>query len=115
MALGVFLVGLGIGLGTGWLLAARRLDALRREHAQRRSEIRNHVLPLLEHRASATGVPPDRRARDVADPMIASIAIARAIQELDSKRDLPYSDTLEVSTEEIVSAVHAKRPEQKSG
>ena len=108
-AVGLFLAGLGLGLLGGWLAASRRSEAQRRQLLQRDAEIRNHVLPLLEHRASGAGVPPERRARDVADPVLASIEIARAIQEIDHRRDLPYSDTMEVSAQEISESMQRRR------
>lgn len=103
LSIGLSLIGLGIGVVIGWALSARRSGALRREHAARKAEVRNHVLPLLEQRASSSGVPASRRARDVLDPLAASIEIARAIQELDAKRDLPFTDTLEVSKDAITA------------
>lgn len=108
-AIGTALIGLGLGVVLGWLLASRRLQAIRRDHAVRKTELRNHVLPLLEQRASGAGVPPSRRARDVIDPLRASIEIARAIQEVEAKKDLPYTDTLEVSAQEITAEIEKRR------
>ncbi|MDQ3033340.1 MAG: hypothetical protein M3Y87_13050 [Myxococcota bacterium] len=101
LAFGLVLVGLGVGLTIGWVLGARRVAEARRELEQRKAELRSHVLPLLEHRASAEGVPPDRRARDEGDALLATIAIGRAIGELETRRDLPFTDTVEVSKDDI--------------
>lgn len=109
VAIGTALIGLGLGVVLGWVLASRRIQAIRRDHAARRAELRNHVLPILEQRASGAGVPPSRRARDVIDPLRASIEIARAIQEVEAKKDLPYTDTLEVSAEAITAEVRKRK------
>lgn len=109
LALGLFFVGLGAGLAIGWVLGTRSASALRRELEQRRAELRSHVLPILEHRASGSGVPPDRRARDEHDAIVAAIAIGRAIGEVESRRDLPYTDTLEISRDDITAAVRRKQ------
>lgn len=101
LTVGLVLVALGVGLAVGWLLGARRVAEVRRELEQRRAELRSHVLPILEHRASGAGVPPDRRARGEQDALLATIAIGRAIGELETRRDLPYTDTLEVSKDDI--------------
>jgi hypothetical protein len=105
LAIGLFGAGVGLGSALGWALASRRITALRRAHAQREAELRNHVLPVLEQRASAAGVPPSARARDVRDPLVASVTIGRAIQELESRRDLPFTDTVEVSKDDITAEV----------
>lgn len=108
LAIGLFLCGAGIGVAVGWVLPARRIDALRREHARHRAEVRNHVLPVLEERASAAGVPAHARAHDVGDPLEAAVAIGRAIREVESRRDLPFTDTLEVSRADITAQVERK-------
>lgn len=109
LAIGLFCAGAGVGLLAGWTLAGRRVMALRREHAQRQAELRNHVLPVLEQRASAAGVPPSARAHDVLDPMVASVTIGRAIQEIESRRDLPFTDTVEVSKADIKAEVRRQQ------
>ncbi len=108
MSVGLSLIGLGIGIVLGYSLAVRRFDAIRSEHVQRKSELRNYVLPILEQRASAVAVPPDRRARDVLDPLVATILIARAINEVEGRRDLPFTDTLEVHKDDITAEARRK-------
>jgi hypothetical protein len=103
LGFGVFLVGLGFGIVLGRWLGMRELAVVRREMGRRKAELRNHVLPLLEQRALGSGVPPDRRARNEADPLIAAIELGRAIQEVEARVDLPFSDTLQVS-QEVVQA-----------
>lgn len=109
LAIGLLCAGAGIGLAAGWALGNRRVTAMRRAHAQRQAELRNHVLPVLEQRASAAGVPPSARARDVQDPIVASVTIGRAIQEIESRRDLPFTDTVEVSKDDITAEVRRKQ------
>jgi hypothetical protein len=105
---GLFLLGLGAGLALGRWLAGRGVAAMLRDLARRKAEIRIHVLPLLEQRASGSGVPPDRRAHDQDDPLIAAIELGRAIQEVDARRDLPYIDTLEISAEAVQSELRRR-------
>ncbi|WP_053236763.1 hypothetical protein [Sandaracinus amylolyticus] len=90
------IAGFAIGLALGLAIGARRLAAFRRELAMRKAELRSHVLPLLEHRAAGSSVPPAERAHDERDPLIAAIALARSIQSTEARADLPYTDTLEV-------------------
>jgi hypothetical protein len=94
-----------LGACAGWMLGARRVRTLRRESARRAAELRSHVLPLLEQRATTLGVPADRRARGVSDPLLAAITLGRAIREIESQRDLPYTDTVEVATDDVRAAV----------
>ena len=46
---------------------------------------------------------PADRAPDEPDPIEAAIAMATAIERVEERRDLPFSDTLEVSKNELGS------------
>jgi hypothetical protein len=103
------LLGFGPGLALGWALGARGATSLRRDHERRKAELRSHVLPLLEQRAIASGVPGEQRAKDEADALLASIALGRAIQAAEVGRDLAFTDTLEISQEELTASGRRQR------
>lgn len=96
-SLGVFL-----GIAIGFFVWARPLERARGRLAQAMSEIRTHVIPVLERRASSLDIPRDERgARDAEDAVRAAVTTARAIAANEEKLVLPFSDTVELSRAEL--------------
>jgi hypothetical protein len=95
-AVGGLVLGLGIGLVLG-----RREQAARRELVRDRARLRANVLPVLEARAQALGLPRSERSYDTEDPVDAAVDISVTIQRLEETQNLAFSDTLELSRKEL--------------
>jgi len=96
-ALGVF-----VGIAIGFFVWARPLERARGRLAHAMKDVRLHVIPVLERRASSLDVPRDERgARDAEDAVHAAVTTARAIAASEEKLVLPFSDTLELSRAEL--------------
>ncbi len=95
-------VGVFLGIAVGFFVWARPLERARGALARAGAEVRAHVLPVLERRASSLDVPKDERgARDAEDPIRAAVTTARAIAASEEKLVLPFTDTVEVSRESL--------------
>jgi hypothetical protein len=92
-----------VGAAAGWALRVRLEDVRARKLAMQRARVRSRVLPVLERRAEALRVAPVDRAPDEPDPIEAAIVMATAIERIEERRDLPFSDTLEVSKDDLGS------------
>lgn len=88
------------GLALGLFLGGRQAALLRRERAALSGKLRAHVLPVLEQRASGAVTPSMRPPAD-ADPIEATVALGRAILEVESRHALPFTDTLEISRDDV--------------
>lgn len=96
-ALGVFL-----GIAIGFFVWARPLERARGRLAQAMADVRSHVIPVLERRATSLDIPRDRRgARDADDALEAAVTTARAIAANEEKLVLPFSDTIELSRDSL--------------
>lgn len=96
-ALGVF-----VGIAIGFFVWARPLERARGQLVLARKDVRLHVIPVLERRASSLDVPKDLRgARDADDAVQAAVITARAIASSEEKLVLPFSDTVELSRAEL--------------
>lgn len=95
-------VGLALGIAVGFFVWARPLERARGRLAVAMTEVRTHVIPVLERRASSLEVPSERRgARDADDAIAAAVTTARAIHATEEKLVLPFTDTLEISREHL--------------
>jgi hypothetical protein len=93
-------LGIVIGLAAGFLIWGRRLELARGRLVRASAQIRAHVVPVLERRATSLDVPRDARgARDAEDAIEAAVKTARAIGASEEKLVLPFSDTVELSRE----------------
>jgi hypothetical protein len=91
-------LGIVIGLAAGFLIWGRRLEIARGRLVRAGAQVRAHVVPVLERRATSLDVPrEDRGARDAEDPIEAAVKTARAIGASEEKLILPFSDTVELS------------------
>lgn len=96
-SLGVFM-----GIAIGFFVWARPLERARGTLAHAMKEVRTHVIPVLERRATSLDVPKDARgARDADDSIRAAVTTARAIAQNEEKLVLPFSDTVELSRESL--------------
>ena len=97
-ALGVF-----VGIAIGFFVWARPLERARCKLVQAMSEIRVHVIPVLERRATSLDIPKESRgARDAEDAIHAAITTARAISANEEKLVLPFSDTVELARADLL-------------
>ncbi len=96
-SLGVFL-----GIAIGFFVWARPLERVRGRLAQVMNDVRTHVIPVLERRATSLDIEKDARgARDAEDSVKAAVTTARAIAANEEKLVLPFSDTVELSREAL--------------
>jgi hypothetical protein len=96
-SLGVF-----VGIAIGFFVWARPLERARGRLVEVMAEVRAHVLPVLERRATSLEIPKDRRgARDADDAVRAAVTTARAIAASEEKLVLPFSDTVELSRDSL--------------
>lgn len=94
------LVGVVLGLAAGFLMWGRALEVTRGTLVRSGAQVRAHVLPVLERRATSLDIPrADRGARDAEDPIESAVKTARAIGASEEKLILPFSDTVELSRE----------------
>lgn len=95
-------VGVFLGIAIGFFVWARPLERARGRLAYAMSEVRTHVIPVLERRASSLDIPRDARgARDADDAVRAAVTTARAISASEEKLVLPFSDTVELSRDSL--------------
>ena len=91
-------LGIIIGLAIGFAIWGRPLELARGRFVRAGAQVRAHVTPVLERRATSLDVPrEDRGARDAEDPIEAAVKTARAIGASEEKLVLPFSDTIELS------------------
>ncbi len=90
-AVGGVLLGLGVGVVVG-RRGERELQRRLHEHA---SQLRRAVIPYLEERAAALGVPESDRHRHVSDPLELVVRLTVSVREVSEHASLPYTDTVE--------------------
>ena len=96
-SLGVF-----VGIAIGFFVWARPLERARGTLARAMKEVRTHVIPVLERRATSLDIPKEARgARDADDAIRAAVITARAIAQNEEKLVLPFSDTVELSRDSL--------------
>lgn len=96
------LLGVFLGIAVGFFVWARPLERARGRLAQVMLEVRTHVIPVLERRATSLDIPKDARgARDADDAVRAAVTTARAISANEEKLVLPFSDTVELSRDSL--------------
>ncbi|MDH5490750.1 MAG: hypothetical protein OEY14_02130 [Myxococcales bacterium] len=93
-ALGGLLAGIGLGLMLGRLNDGAR----RRQMARLEVGVRTSVLPILEGRAAALGLPAGERAGSVEDPFRLVVELSSSIRRHERDTDLPFTDTVEVDS-----------------
>jgi hypothetical protein len=102
-------LGVFVGIAIGFFVWARPLERARGKLALAMREIRAHVIPVLERRATSLDIPKDARgARDAEDAVQAAVTTARAIATSEEKLVLPFSDTVELSRSELAPATKKK-------
>lgn len=93
--------GLLLGLGLGLTLGRRHEASLRRKLTLLDSGLRRSVIPVLEDRATAIGLPVAERSRESTDPVQVSIELSTSIRRFEESQDLPFSDTLEIDARRL--------------
>ncbi len=102
-------LGVFVGIAIGFFVWARPLERARGRLAHAASEVRTHVIPVLERRATSLDIPKEARgARDADDAIAAAIKTARAISANEEKLVLPFSDTVELSRDSLRAGHGAK-------
>ncbi len=102
-ALGGILVGLGLGMA----LARRSEARLRREFREALHQIQTSVVPVLEDRAAAVGVPRQERSTASEHPLDLALALSSSIrrhvdQHSIAERELPFTDTVDIDPAALI-------------
>ncbi len=93
--------GLVLGVGLGLALArARERDLLRRLRNDQ-ARVRASIVPVLEWRAEALGIPAADRQSLSDDPIELAIGLSASIARVEGDPNLAFSDTVEVSRAEL--------------
>lgn len=89
--------GLAMGAGAASLLARRHTRRSLRAKLEIESQLRQSVVPVLERRADALGVPVSARGASGEGPVELTVTLANAIRAAEENVELPFGDTVEVS------------------
>lgn len=87
--------GVLLGLGVGVVLGRRGERELQRRLQDHASQLRRAVIPYLEERAAALGLPESDRHRHVRDPLELVVRLTVSVREGSERASLPYTDTVE--------------------
>lgn len=94
---GCLVLGIGLGLLVGRLSERSARQRLRQVQAR----LRSTVVPVLESRAQAIGIPPAERQSYQEDPIELAVGLSASIQRVEGDPNLAFSDTLEVARAEL--------------
>jgi hypothetical protein len=89
-----------VGFALGWRARGGRVVDLERQRARDEARIGSHVVPVLSRRAASLEL---GRADEKASAVEAAVEVAKRIQKAEEKLVLPFSDTLEMSRNEVAS------------
>lgn len=95
------LVGLAVGVVVTALIARQGHRRSSRALIEIETRMRRTVVPVLERRADALGVPPAKRGADDDGPIALVVTLATAIGAVEESAELPFGDTVEVSRREL--------------
>ena len=104
--------GLSVGAGLGILIGRRGEGQLRRQLAQVRTRTRSSVLPVLERRAEELDIPTQDRQFASNDPVELALLLSESVARAEEKQELPFSDTVELSTGSLSGANATQTKEQ---
>lgn len=93
--------GLILGLGLGLVIARARERALSHRLRRLQARLRSTVVPVLEARAQALGIPPAERQSYQDDPIELAVGLSASIQRVEGDPNLAFSDTVEVARAEM--------------
>lgn len=93
--------GLVLGFGLGLIIARVRERSLRQRMRHTQSRLRSTVVPVLEARAQALGIPPAERQSFTEDPIELAVGLSASIQRVEGDPNLAFSDTVEVARAEM--------------
>lgn len=93
--------GLLLGFGLGLALARLRERALRQRTRRDHARLRSTVVPVLEARALALGIPSAERQSYQDDPIELAVGLSASIQRVEGDPNLAFSDTVEVARAEM--------------
>ncbi len=95
------IVGLAVGGGAAAVLSRQRERRSMRARVEIETRLRRMVVPVLERRADALGIPPAERGADDDGPIELAVTLAKAIRSIEESADLPFGDTVEVARREL--------------
>lgn len=106
----------GLVLGTGLIafLSRQRERRWMRRRVELETRLRRVVVPVLERRADALGIPTAQRGRDEDGAVELTLTLAEAIKQLEESAELPFGDTVEVARRELEGA-NRTRTSRKRG
>lgn len=93
--------GLILGLGLGLVIARMRERDLSQRLRRLEARLRSTVVPVLEARAQALGIPPAERQSYQDDPVETAVGLSASIQRVEGDPNLAFSDTVEVARAEM--------------
>jgi hypothetical protein len=91
--------GLVLGYGLGLVAGRKRERRLARNLRKVQSRVRASVIPILEGRAQALGLPRSARSYETEDPLDVAVDLSTSIQRHQEEQGLAFSDTVELSNE----------------
>lgn len=90
-----------LGVGIAAYLYRRRERRWLRERLDIETKLRRIVVPVLERRAGALGIPTSARGQNADGPVSLTMTLANAIRGAEESVELPFGDTVEVSRSEL--------------
>ena len=89
--------GLSVGVGLGILLGRRGEDRLRLHVASMERRVRTTLVPILQSRAGALGLPTKPRESGRGDAVEIAFELGESVLRAEERQALPFSDTVEFS------------------
>ena len=90
-----------LGVGVAAYLYRRRERQWLRERLDIETKLRRIVVPVLERRAGALGIPVSARGKNADGPVSLTMTLASAIRSAEESVELPFGDTVEVARSDL--------------
>lgn len=88
--------GLVLGFGLGIFAGARRSRSVSKRVRHMKARMRGSVIPILEGRAQALGLPRAQRGYATEDPLQAAVDLSTSIIQHQEAQNLGFSDTVDL-------------------
>jgi hypothetical protein len=104
--------GMVFGMGVASLVFRQRDRRGMRQRVELETRLRREIVPVLERRADALGIPPAERGHDGDGPIGLVITLAQAIRTAEESTELPFGDTVEVARKDLAGELKKKARKQ---
>ncbi|RLB56334.1 MAG: hypothetical protein DRJ42_03580 [Deltaproteobacteria bacterium] len=88
--------GLVLGFGVGLFVGGRRARVVAKRVRRLKARLRGSVIPILEGRAQALGLPRSKRAYATEDPLEAAVDLSTSIIQHQEQHNMALSDTVDL-------------------